>query len=255
MTGDMVQPFKTEKPPLHRQVQQYLLTLIEQGTYQPGEQLPSEVDLAAQLGVSRPTLREALYILEQEGVIVRKHGVGTFVASGYSSRLESGLERLESLLTWAARRGLDVQIRDLSVDAVEAKNELAERLDIEQGMLLTHVRRTLLVEDDPVAYLEDFVPSEILPVEQVDDTFTGSVLDLLMQQQSPDVRKGLVEITALSADQSLALRLGTQAGRAILLLKETLFDDKHTPIGFSYNYFVPDRFRFWLVRSRNPSEE
>jgi GntR family transcriptional regulator len=117
------------------------------------------------------------------------------------------------------------------------------------------VRRTLLVGNHPVAYLEDFVLSDILPAEEVDDSFIGSVLDLLVQRRFPHVQEGLVEITALSVDDSLALRLGTQAGRAILLLEETLFDDKRTPIGFSYNYFVPDRFRFWLVRSRNPSEE
>ena len=64
----------------------------------PGEQLPAEVYLATQLGISRPTLREALLSLEREGFVVRKHGVGTFVTPGYGRRLESGLECLESVL-------------------------------------------------------------------------------------------------------------------------------------------------------------
>ena len=74
---------KINKTPLHLQAQQHLLDLIEDGTCQPGEKLPSEVDLAAQLGISRPTLREALLNLEQEDIIVRKHGVGTFVTLGF----------------------------------------------------------------------------------------------------------------------------------------------------------------------------
>jgi GntR family transcriptional regulator len=91
-----MQQIKVDKTPLYLQARQYLLSLVEDGTFQPGEQLPSEADLAVQLGISRPTLREALHNLEQEGLIVRRHGVGTFV-SRRTLVLESGLEVLESL--------------------------------------------------------------------------------------------------------------------------------------------------------------
>ena len=75
-----MQQLKIDKTPLYLQARQHLLALIEDGTFRPGEQLPSEADLAGQLGISRPTLREALQHLERQGLIVRKHGVGTFVS-------------------------------------------------------------------------------------------------------------------------------------------------------------------------------
>ncbi len=243
-----MQRFKTDRRPLHLQTQQHLLSLIENGTYQPGQQLPSEADLAAQLGISRPTLREALLYLEQEGVIVRKHGVGTFVAPGYGHRLESGLERLESILASAARQGMATQMRGLSVEQVPADEELAERLDVAPDTPLTCVRRVIVVNRRPAAYLVDYSPVTVLPPEAIGTSFGGSVLDLLVQQNGIRVRESLAEIIAINADVLLAEQLEVEPGQALLLLAETLFTDDHTPIEFSRNYFLPDLFRFHVLR-------
>ena len=60
-------------------------------------------------------MREALLNLEQENIVIRKHGVGTFVAPGYGRQLVSGLERLESLLELASKHGARVRVADLTV--------------------------------------------------------------------------------------------------------------------------------------------
>jgi GntR family transcriptional regulator len=243
-----MQRFKTDRRPLHLQTQQHLLSLIENEVYQPGQQLPSEADLAAQLGISRPTLREALLYLEQEGVIVRKHGVGTFVAPGYGHRLESGLERLESILSSAARQGMATQMRGLSVEQMPADEELAERLGVAPDTPLTCVRRAIVVKRRPAAYLVDYSPVTVLPPEAIGASFGGSVLDLLVQQNGIRVCESLAEIIAINADVLLAEQLEVEPGQALLLLAETLFTDDHTPIEFSRNYFLPDLFRFHVLR-------
>ncbi len=243
-----MQRLKTDRRPLHLQAQQHLLSLIENGTYEPGQQLLSEADLAAQLGISRPTLREALLNLEQEGVIIRKHGVGTFVAPGYGSRLESGLERLESILALATRQGMTTQMRGLSVEQVPADKELAEKLNVAPDTPLTCVRRTIVVKRRPAAYLVDYGPVTLLPPEAIGASFSGSVLDLLTQQNGICVREALAEITAINADVLLAEQLEVEPGQALLLLTETLFTDDHAPIEFSRNHFLPDLFRFHVLR-------
>ena len=81
----------------------------------PGEQLPSEPDLARRLGVSRATLREAMRTFETQGLIRRQQGVGTFVLRP-SHVLESGLEVLESIETLANRIGLEVRKGELKVE-------------------------------------------------------------------------------------------------------------------------------------------
>jgi GntR family transcriptional regulator len=133
MTYAGVQPLKANRLSLSAQTQRYLLDLVEKGAYQPGEQLPSEKELAAQLGISRSTLREALLNLEQDGVVVRKHGVGTFVAPGYEHRLDTGLERLESILELAGRQKLRVSVGNLKVEQAPADSDLASRLQVAPG--------------------------------------------------------------------------------------------------------------------------
>ena len=246
--GSMMQPLKTNRLPLALQAQQYLLSLIENGTYQPGEQLSSEADLAVQLGISRPTLREALLDLEREGIIVRKHGVGTFVAPGYGRQLESGLERLESILELTTRRGLQVTFDDLQVQEEPAKPELAHKLQVAPGALLTRVSRVILVDRAPVAYMLDVVPISILSPADVDERFNGSVLDLLRQEPDVQIAQAVANIVAINADSFLTKKLGVKSRQALLLLEETLFDQEGTPVEFSRNYFVPDFFRFHVVR-------
>lgn len=237
---------KSDRRSLSAQAYDQLRSLILQGHWEPGSQLPTENALAAQLGISRATLREALRLLEEEGLITRRHGVGTFVTP--RPRLESGLERLESVLSLAARLGMQAHYQDLSVDVVEADLSLAEHLQVEKNTPLTRVSRTILVDGQPVAYLEDFVPTHWLSPQELGDAFSGSVLDFLRQRPSLRVQEARADITAVRANHSLARRLHIRPDDAVLLLEETLFDIAGTPLNFSRNYFVPDRFRFHVVR-------
>jgi GntR family transcriptional regulator len=239
---------KLDRRPLHIQAQQHLLKLIEDGAFQPGQQFPSESKLAAQLGISRPTLREALFNLEQEGVIVRKHGVGTFVAPAYGDRLASGLERLESILALADRQEISTHMRRLTVEQTLADDRLAERLEIAPKTPLTRVQRTIVVDGRSAAYLIDFIPADVLPPEALDESFNGSVLDLLVRRNGVRIREAVAEITAINADALLAEHLEVDPGQAVLLLSETLFTEELNPIEFSRNYFLPDFFDFHILR-------
>jgi GntR family transcriptional regulator len=248
MTDDVLQPLKTNRVRLSVQAQQYLLDLIEDGTYEPGVQLPSENELATQLGISRPTLREALRNLEQEGAVVRKHGVGTFIAPGYAHRLEGGLERLESILELAGRQGLQPEVEALEIEEEPANRELAEKLQLAPGTRVTHVQRVIVVDKTPVAYMSDIVPSSVLAPVEIDDAFNGSVLDLLRQKQDLQMGQAVADIVALSADAVLAKKLKVKAGQAILLMEEVVFDWQGVPVDSSRNYFIPEFFRFHVVR-------
>jgi GntR family transcriptional regulator len=248
MTNNGVRPIKASRLSLSAQTQQYLLGLVENGAYQPGEQLPGEKELAAQLGISRATLREALLNLEQDGVVVRRHGVGTFVAPGFGHRLEGGLERLESVLELAARQKLQVQVGDLEVRQAQADADLAARLRVQPGTPLTDVRRVVMMDGKPVAYMADVVLSSILSPADVDGTFSGSVLDLLRQKAERKAVQAMADIVAVDADRFLVQKLRVRPGQALLLLEETVFDDAGRPLEFSRNYFVPHFFQFRVVR-------
>lgn len=248
MVQDELELTKPHRLSLPDQAQRYLRSLIEAGTYQPGQQLPSQNELATELGISRATLREALLSLEKEGLIILKHGVGTFVTPGYGHRLDSGLERLESVLDMSARQGMDARCSQLQVVEGPADQEMAEALQVAPGTSLTTVSRVIMVDDTPVAYMSDVVPVSILAAPDVDECFDGSVLELLRRRTDLRVARAVANIVALNADADLARRLQIRKQQAILLLEETLFDEEGVVVEFSRNYFIPDFFQFHVVR-------
>ena len=74
-----LKPARTKSQTLTEAAEQEIRDAITEGTYRPGSQLPSETELVAMLEVSRTVVREALRMLEEDGLITRRHGVGTFV--------------------------------------------------------------------------------------------------------------------------------------------------------------------------------
>jgi GntR family transcriptional regulator len=246
MSDTAVQPIKTSR--LSDQAEEYLHGLIEQGAFQPGDQLPSEADLAARLGISRPTLREALSNLEQGGIVVRKHGVGTFVAPNYGIQLEGGLERLESILEIAGRQGMAVTYRDLHVFSEPATSETCEELQLTPGSVVTRVQRVIFADGRPVAYMSDVVPAIILAASDIDDSFRGSVLDLLREVQGLTITQAIADIVSLAAPPEIARRLEIATGDAVLLLAERVLDADGNAVGCSRNYFVPKYIKFHIIR-------
>ncbi|HET92104.1 MAG TPA: GntR family transcriptional regulator [Chloroflexi bacterium] len=240
---------RISKSPLHIQVQQHLLSLIEDGTYSPGDQFPSEVTLADQLGISRPTLREALQRLEQEGVIVRRHGVGTFVATR-TPILESGLEVLESLASQAGRVGLETEVMDLDVIERPASPEEMSMLGLgpaEGPIDVLSIDRVIAVAGEPVAYLRDVVPQTCLRREDLEH-FSGSVLDVFLQRDPALPIVSRTEIMAEAARTHVAARLGISRGQALLKLVGQLYGQDERVLDYSISYFVPGHFRFHVMR-------
>jgi GntR family transcriptional regulator len=158
------------------------------------------------------------------------------------------LERLESILELAVRQGLRLESEALQVQEEPADPELAEKLQVTPGALLTSVRRVIVVDETPVAYMLDVALPSILSPEDVDETFNGSVLDLLRQKPGQTIAQAMSDIVALNTDAFLAEKLGIEPGQAVLLIEETLFDGEGMAVEYSRNYFVPDFFRFHVVR-------
>jgi GntR family transcriptional regulator len=240
-----MQPFRADK--LYLQVHDHLRGLIHDGAYRPGDQLPPEVDLAAQLGVSRPTLREALLHLEQEGTIVRRHGVGTFVARR-TPVFDAGIEVLESLERQANRMGLNTEVAELEVEEREPTPEEARSLGVsdgrEKGVL--SVSRVIAVEGQRVAHLRDVVPLSQFGREELDGDFSGSVLDVLLRRAAPV--RSRTEIMADAADSQTASRLAIPAGSPLLKFVGQLYDSKDRILDYSVSLFVPGYFRFHVMR-------
>jgi len=213
----------------------------------PGERLPTEPQLAQQLGVSRATLREAMRSFEERGLLVRRHGVGTFVAQP-PPVIESGLEELESLDTLAQRIGLETRMGEAVIEERKASPEEADHLQISPGDPVLSVARVMLAGAQPVAYLVDLVPTAWLGAQALGETFNGSVLDLFLERGVPALSHSRTDIMAEAADGMLARKLHLRRGDVLLKLEAQLVALDNHVVDYSLSYFVPGHFRFHVVR-------
>lgn len=213
----------------------------------PGDRLLTEPDLAKQLGVSRATLREAMRTFETQGFLLRKQGVGTFVVRP-TQVLESGLEVLESIETLAKRTGLPVSPGKVDLEQRQATSEECDALGMELGCTIISVSRVIMAEGRPAAYLVDILPEDVLSPDEVQQGFSGSVLDLLLERGNPQLVNSHCEIAAVAADSTISRALHIQRGDAILKFSSRLFALDGRVVDFSYSFFLPGYFRFHVVR-------
>ncbi|HUI90440.1 MAG TPA: GntR family transcriptional regulator [Anaerolineales bacterium] len=239
---------KTTNEPLHDQAQFYLRGLIQSGTYQPGQKLPPEGIFAEQLGISRPTLREALYKLELEGLIVRKHGVGTYISPSYQNRLDSGLEVLESIEHIARRRGLKTEMGEAGIEEKGASALEAAGLECEKGAHVLSVIRVILVDAKPVAHLSDILPIKFMRKGDLGARFRGSVLDILLTRGQPVLTYSFTRLAAVAADNSLAHQLDIPRRTPLLKMEAKLFTHDNMVVDYSVSRFVSDFFDFHIIR-------
>lgn len=243
-----LRPLKAARQSLPTQAQQYLRDLIHNGTYQPGEQLPSQGELAEQLGISRPTLREALHNLELDGIIIRKHGVGTFIAPTSQQRIESGLEALESIEHLANRIGLKTQMGEAVIEERAARPAELAAMSLTVPVTVLSVNRVILVDTQPVAYLQDILPTYLLSKEELLEQFRGSILDVLLKRGSPTLSYSQTRIEAVSADAALAKKLSIKTLSPLLKFEARLYNVDGVVVDYSNSHFVPGYFSFHVLR-------
>jgi GntR family transcriptional regulator len=212
-----------------------------------GDRLPSEPRLAEDLGVSRPSLREAMMTFETRGLLQRKQGVGTFVIHP-DNVFDSGLDSLVSLETMADQIGLEVSMGDLEVCRQVLDCELSEKLGLPKDEEILKVSRVILAENRPIAFLEDNLPVNIISEEEVKEHFTGSVLDLLIKRDDIHLASSRCDISAIGATPEIARALDIQRHVPLLVFSSMLYSSRGRIIDSSFSYFIPGIFHFHIVR-------
>ena len=234
--------------PLAQQAADEILSGIRSGQLASSDGLlPSESELSQRFQVSRATIREALSKLEQAGVIIRKHGVGTFV-SPPAPLIDAGLEELESLETLAERIGLEVHMSKAEIEERAASPREADQLQLAPADPVLSVARVIMTGKRPVAYLIDIVPVSYLRQQDLEDSFSGSVLDLFLRRGRPALSHSRTDITPIAADDDIARKLRLKTGDMMLKLEAQLYARDGKVVDYSSSYFVPGYFHFHVVR-------
>ena len=241
--GDVV--IKADHRPLYLQVIDKIKSDIEVGVYEAGQRLPSEFELSKQLGISRATLREALRILEDENIIIRRHGVGTFICS--KPLFSSGIEELFSITEMIKRGNQNPGTIFLSSNIEMTTNDDCERFQLDKLEELTVVERVRTADGEPVVYCLDKVPKIYLPHDE--SHHEQSIFDRL-EKAGTTIAYAITQIEPLGFHEKVSEILSCDPESSLLVLKQMHYDEEERPILYSINYFRADKFKFHVLRKR-----
>jgi GntR family transcriptional regulator len=232
-----------DRRPLPLQVYARLRARIIAGEDLPGARLPSEADLARSFGVSRVTVREALRLLQREGLLVARHGSGHFVLG--RERIREPLTELRSVTELLHSLGYAVETTVLRT-VEEAAGELASALELEPGELVVRAERLRSSGGDPLIYSIDVVPARLVPT-RID--WSGSLVEAL-GRVGVELASSHATLRAATLPRQTARQIGLPPSTAWLLLEQVNLSHDGRPIIYSLDYHRSDRFEFQVVRQR-----
>jgi GntR family transcriptional regulator len=238
---------KTDHRHLYLQVIDRLKSDIEKGVYRENEKLPSEFELSKSLGVSRATLREALRLLEEENVIVRRHGVGTFVNP--KPVFTSGIEHLSSVSSMIEKAGMEPGTIFMNAKEEEPTEDDLNRFQTDIDDNVITIERVRTADGEPVVYCIDRVPSSYLP-QQFLKNEDLSIFSALEKSGNLRVAYAVTYIDPIGYHETVSPILKCGPETALLVLKQLHYDDNDQLVLYSKNYFRADKFSFHVVRKR-----
>jgi GntR family transcriptional regulator len=236
--------------PAHMRIGAWLEGLIVSRTLQPGDKLPSEVDIATVLGVSRMTLRQALSSIEAKGLIDRRRGRfgGNFVAA---PRFEFDHASLPGFTEQMRRIHVEAGARVVSATTHRATADVRQRLGLRSGGQVHEILRARSANGEPIVLEEAYLPAAVFP-GMLSADLTGS-LYAIMRGYDAAPYSADEEIEATPAAEQHAEILGIDAGSPLLLITRTSFTAGGVAVEFSRDYHRADRARI-RIKSRVDEE-
>jgi GntR family transcriptional regulator len=237
--------------PLYSQVRERLRERIVDGTYEPEARLPAESEISAIFSVSRITVRQALADLQNEGLIVKVPGKGTFVAR---HRPSQDLAQLEGFGEAMSRRGHTVVNHVLSHMTVPADAEVASRLHLPETARVTEIRRVRHVDDEPVSYEVTYLPTRIGDRLRGENLAERDIFLILETDYGLLLSHADIQVSAISADLALAKALSVPPGTALLRIERLTWTVDGVPLDFEYLYVRGDAFEYTLRLPRRAGQ-
>jgi GntR family transcriptional regulator len=218
---------------------------------EPGNRLPSEPELARVLGVSRPSLREGIALLEEDGVVHRLRGSGTYVA--HRSGVRNDLSRNFSVSSLIEAMALQPGSTADECAAELAPPRVTAALGLEAGASVSALRRVRTANGRPVVDSVDWCRPDVLPLEAMAALDRGSIYAALAERGLP-VHHGVASIEPATARGDVARRLEVRAGALLLTLFQLDSTADGTVVLVSQEHHLADAFEFTVYR-RGPGDE
>ncbi len=226
--------------PLYFQVASQIEEAINSGALPVGARLDNEIELAGRLGLSRPTVRQAIRSLVDKGLVVRRRGAGTQVVFNPVKR---PLE-LSSLFDDLARLEQTPTTRVLVNEVEPATAKVARELGIEEGAEVVRLERVRSAKGEPIARMLNYIPADLLQPETADLEERG--LYQLLRNKGVRLHAAHQSIGARVADAEDAELLEEHKGAALLTMERTTYDQEGRVIEYGSHVYRASRYSFDL---------
>jgi len=214
-----------DRQPKYLRIHADLRDRITSGKWPPGLPLPAQRELASEFGVSIMTLRQALQLLADDGLIDTRHGSGTFVASRYAYHLG----HLRSFAADLAGQGAEISTRLLAADTIDPPEPVGARLGLGASSQVFRLRRLRLADDRPVIVQTSYLPRELAPAIDPDDLCQRGLYTVLAEHGLA-VARTTETITPTTLGPADARDLARSGGTPALLSHQVSFAADGAPL-------------------------
>jgi GntR family transcriptional regulator len=228
--------------PFYIQIRESLREQIAQGILSQGERLPSEDELAAEYGVSRMTVRQGLSNLLDEGLLYRKHGLGTFVSN---SNVERDHRRLTNFFESCRRSGKQPGAEVVRFEVIPVSRPIAEVLNLSPGDPVIRITTLRAINGKPVTLHDAQLPARLFP--GLRDASPGDLglesrhVWELIQSYGYNVSHVTERLEAQLADEQLAQQLNVTPGSPILYGARVVYATDGTALKYADCYNRGDK--------------
>ena len=246
-SGASIEPLSPT--PLYAQIREILRSRVLDGSYQPHQQMPSESEMMAAFNVSRITVRQALGDLQNEGLIFRIHGKGTFVSK---PKAFQDLGRLQGFGEAMRQMGYETFARVVSLRQVMPTPQVQERLQLPKRAKVTELQRVRFLNREPISLDVTYLPTSIGARLAKEDLATRDVFVILENDYGLSLGHADLQIGSTLADENLARHLRVQEGSPVLVIERTTHTSDGTPIDYEHLHYRGDAFQYKVRVDRVP---
>lgn len=243
----MLKSAKSARRTLTEIAQNELRQAITGGTFRPGSQLPTEAELCEMLGVSRTVVREALRVLEDEGLVARRHGIGTFVRN---HAIVKNLNFNFGITEMIESAGLKAGTSHLALQSEAADEEKAKQLRVPVGTPLITVERVRTADGRPVVYSLDTMAESLIQRAGFDPQRlrVESIYSIIQTSFGQAIEYGIARLLPVVAPPHVSDKLQLPPNALTFYIVQTDYASGDEPLVYSCEYHLPDAFDFLVWR-------
>ena len=227
-----------------------LLYEMREGLYAGADRLPPEIELAKQFGISRTLVRDCLSILEREGFINRKHGVGTIINKQVLN-VATRMDLEKEFLQMVADAGYEAQIAWSRVTKIAADTNVANKLAIEPGDEVYCTERLITADGRPAIYCTDYIALKLIKDKNYDEELLRQPIFIFLEEKCGiKVSMDVTEVSAVVADEQLCEIFNTKQSCPLLYMDEVGYEFFGTPVLYSREYYADGILHHMIIRKK-----